>query len=105
MKIDENILKRVSFYVITILFLSLSFVKICSSISTDFKIIVLYEDFSSEEEISDSEENFSDEYLDLFFFQTKNLDEVNFFNYFPKTQSAFLIPKVFFDIQLLPPEA
>ena len=105
MKSGNNIIKSVPFYVVTILFLSLSYIKIYSSISSDFKMIALYEDFSLEEEISDSEEISSDEYLDLLFLENKNMNGVHFIKYFPKIKSIFLIPKIFLDIQLLPPEA
>jgi hypothetical protein len=105
MKSDKNIFKSASFFMITILFLSLAYIKIYSPISTNLKMIASYEDFSSEEEISDSEESLEDEYLDIFILESKNITLVDFCKYFPKIQSIFLIPKIFLDIQLLPPEA
>ncbi len=105
MKSDKNIIKITPFYVVTILFLSLSYIKIYSSISSDFKMIASYEDFSSEEEISDSEESLDDECLDLFILESRNTSLVDFYKHHPIIQSIFLIPKIFLDIQLLPPEA
>jgi hypothetical protein len=49
----KNIFKSASFSMITILFLSLAFIKIYSPISTNLKMIASYEDFSSEEESLD----------------------------------------------------
>ena len=105
MKSGKNIFKSASFSMITILFLSLVFIKIYSPISTNLKMIASYEDFSSEEEISDSEESLDDECLDLFILETRNTSLVDFYKYHPIIQSIFLIPKIFLDIQLLPPEA
>ncbi len=107
MKLGKNIIKSVSLSVITILFLSLSYITIYSSLSTStkFNTIVLSGDFSSEKEKSDSEKDFSEEYLDLFFVENQNVNGVDFFEHFPKMQSTFLIPRIFYDIQLLPPEA
>jgi hypothetical protein len=105
MKFSGNIIKSVTFYVITILFLSLSYIKIYSSLATKYKTIVLCDDSSSEKEISDSEECSNEDQLDLFFLENKNMDIVDFYQHFPKMKSTFLIPKVIFDIKLPPPEA
>jgi hypothetical protein len=105
MKSGKNIFKSASLFMIIVLFLSLAFIKIYSPISTNLKMIASYEDFSSEEEISDSEESLDDEYLDLFFLENKNTNVVDFFKYCRKIYFIFLIPKIFLDIQLLPPEA
>ncbi|HRG01869.1 MAG: hypothetical protein U0W65_04830 [Bacteroidia bacterium] len=106
MKLGKNIIKSVSFSVITILFLSLSYITIYSSLSTytKFNTIVLSGDFSSEKENSDSEKDFSEEYLDLFIIENQKLIGDKYFKHFPIKQSSFLIPRVFYDIQILPPE-
>ncbi len=107
MKLGKNIIKSISFSVITVLFLSLSYITIYPTLSTSvkFNAIVLSDDFPSEKENSDSEKDFSEEYLDLFIIENKKLIGVDFFEHFPKMQSTFLIPRIFYDIQLLPPEA
>jgi hypothetical protein len=105
MKSGKNIFKSASFSMITILFLSLAFIKIYSPISTNLKMIASYEDFSSEEESLDSEETLDDECLDIFILESRNTTMVDFYKYCPIIKSIFLIPKIFLDIQLLPPEA
>lgn len=106
MKLGINIIRSVSFSVITILFLSFSYITIYSSLLTytKFSTIVLSGDFSSEKENSDSEKDFSGEYLDLFIIEHQKLIGYKYFKHFPKEQSSFLIPRVFYDIQILPPE-
>ncbi len=91
MKLGKNIIKSVSLSVITILFLSLSYITIYSSLSTStkFNTIVLSGDFSSEKEKSDSEKDFSEEYLDLFFVENQNVNGVDFLNTFQKCNLLF----------------
>lgn len=106
MKSGKNITKWASFMVITVIFLSLSYITIHPTLSTAIKVnsIVLDNDFASEKENSDSEKDFSEEYLDLFLSKNQELNGAKFSKNFPKTQSTFLIPRIFYDIQLLPPE-
>jgi hypothetical protein len=55
MKLGKNIIKSISFSVITVLFLSLSYITIYPTLSTSvkFNAIVLSDDFPSEKENSD----------------------------------------------------
>lgn len=106
MELIKNKSKWLSFSVVAILFLSFSYITIYPTVSATNKLnsTVLSDDFSSEKENSDSEKDFSEDCLDLFLVENQKINFNKFSDKFLKTQSNFLIPRVFYDIQLLPPE-
>lgn len=107
MNLVKNSSKWISFSVIAVLLISFSFITVHSSLSitNELSSIVVTSDFSTEKENSDSEKDFSENSLNLFFLDIKDLKFQISSKKLQKKQSAFLIPRVFYDIQILPPEA
>ena len=107
MILNKNKLQLISLSVIFILFISFSITLIHSSLSKISKInsITLNYDFSPEQESPEYEEDVNEDCLDLFFLNNQKLKFKNFSQKKSKSQSLFLIPRIFYDIQLLPPEA
>jgi hypothetical protein len=106
MKLGKNSSKWISLSVIAVLLLSFSFITVQSSLSIIHKLnsVILTSDFSYDKETSESEKDFNEDFSNLFFLEIENLKFQSSSKKIQKKQSAFLIPRVFYDIQILPPE-
>ena len=107
MDLSKNSFKCVSFLVIAILVTSFTFITVQDSLSVIDKLnsAVLTGDFPSDKENSDSEEDVNEDSSNLFFSGIPNLKFQTSSKKTQKKQSVFLIPRVFFDVHILPPEA
>lgn len=105
--LQKNSIKWVSFSMIAILFVSLSFIAIYPTLSNTNKIISidLNYDISKDLETSDSEKDLNEETLNLFCFEFSKVKFQKSSSILKKIPTVFLIPRVFYEIQLLPPEA
>lgn len=106
MSLIKNSNKWISFSVTAILLISISFISIHNSLSIFDKqnSVFLSNEFSPEQENTDSEKEFEEDSSILFYLDIQNLNFKKNFERLPKKQYSFLVPQVFYDIQILPPE-
>lgn len=106
MSLIKNSNNWMSFLVTAILLVSISFISVHNSLSIIHKqnSVFLSDGFSSEKENSDSEKDFNEDSSNLFYLDTQNLNFQNSSERLQKKQFSFLIPQVFYDIRILPPE-
>lgn len=95
-----------SFSMIAILLISFSMIAIYPSLSDTQKTnsIELNCDLSKDIERSDAEKEINEESINLFYFEISDMKLQNSFFILKGTQPVFLIPRVFYDIHILPPE-
>ena len=91
---------------IAILLILFSMIAIYPSLSDPHRVnsIELNRDFSKDIERSDAEKEVSEESINLFYFEVLEMKLQNSFFILKGTQPVFLIPRVFYDIHILPPE-
>lgn len=91
---------------IAILFICFSFIAAHSSLScsTEVKSIVLNFDLTEEQKSSDAEKDFNEDPTNLFFLDFQKFKALKNTIKIVEAPTVLIIPRVFYEIQLLPPE-
>ncbi len=106
MSSQKNSIQWLSFSMIAILLISFSMIAIYPSLSVTNKISIveLNSDLSKEMEQSDTENDLNEEPANLFYFEISKVNLQKSSSILKRSQNVFLIPRVFYDIRILPPE-
>ena len=91
---------------IAVLLISFSMIAIYPTLSSTDKIsaIELNSDLSKEMERSDAEEDLNEEPINLFYFEISKINLQKNPSKLKRTNTVFSIPRVYYDIHILPPE-
>ncbi len=103
---QKNSKQWFSFSMIAILLISFSMIAIYPSLYGAGKIssIELNCDLSKDMERSDAEKDINEETVNLFYFEISKVNLQMSSSILKRSQNIFLIPRIFYDIHILPPE-